>query len=42
MKKFNGENIIDFVTKFDSDQACKEYIAELKWENGFKCKKMRT
>lgn len=37
--KFKGENILAFVDEFPDDYSCLAYLAKLKWENGFSCKK---
>ncbi len=39
MEIFKGENIINFIERFDSDNACKEYLSELKWADGYQCSK---
>ena len=39
MEIFKGENFIKFTERFSSDNACKEYLAHYKWDNGFVCKK---
>ena len=39
MEKFKGENILEFTDKFRTDLECFEYLAEIKWRNGFKCVK---
>ena len=38
MDIFKGENLVEFADRFTSDLVCKEYLAELKWEGGYKCK----
>ena len=37
--KYIGVNSIEFHRRFQSDLDCFEYLAELKWENGYICKK---
>jgi transposase-like protein len=37
--KFEGENILKFTDTFPDDQSCLAYLSELKWANGYKCKK---
>src|SRR5690625_7594255 len=37
MEKFEGQNILDFMETFPDDDACKAYLAYLKWQDGFKC-----
>lgn len=39
MKLFEGQNLLEFAAQFQSDENCKEYLAEFKWENGYTCKK---
>lgn len=39
MKNFKGQNILDFLKAFPNDDACKAYLAELKWQDGFVCPK---
>jgi hypothetical protein len=37
--KFIGVNSIKFNRQFTDDSSCYEYLAAVKWENGYKCKK---
>lgn len=39
MDIFKGKNLIEFSERFKTDADCKEYLAEVKWEKGFKCRK---
>lgn len=39
MEIFKGQNIIDFGKVFPDDEACVAYLADLKWQDGFICKK---
>lgn len=32
-------NIFDFQKKFPTEEACKKYLSDLKWKEGFSCKK---
>ena len=32
-------SIFEFQKKFSNEKACKKYLLDLKWENGFSCKK---
>jgi hypothetical protein len=32
---FKGENIFEFMERFDSDETCRKFIADKKWETGF-------
>ena len=41
MEKFTGESILEFTDKFQTDLNCLEYLAEIKWKEGFKCVKFR-
>ena len=36
---FRGVNSIKFNQRFKDDNDCLEYLAEVKWQNGFKCKR---
>lgn len=37
MDVFKGQNLIEFSDRFKTDLDCKEYLAQIKWEKGFKC-----
>lgn len=37
--KFTGENIIEFTDRFKDDKSCLAYLSDLKWSEGFACKK---
>ncbi|OCB74519.1 IS1595-like element ISFlsp4 family transposase [Flavobacterium crassostreae] len=39
MESFKGESIIDFFDTFKTDLTCLEYLASIKWKDGFKCSK---
>jgi transposase-like protein len=39
MEIFKSENFLEFSEQFSSDEKCKQYLAEIKWVNGFVCKK---
>lgn len=39
MEIFKGQNLIQFAERFKSDEDCKIYLSEIKWENGFVCRK---
>ena len=39
MEIFKGENIIDFGKVFPDNESCMSYLADLKWQDGFVCKK---
>ena len=37
--KFTGENILEFTEQFPDDKSCLAYLSELKWVEGYVCKK---
>jgi hypothetical protein len=37
--EFKGENIIEFSARFKDDISCLEYLAEIKWGQGYVCPK---
>jgi len=39
MEQFTGQNIITFLDTFKTDMDCLRYLGEIKWKNGFSCKK---
>jgi hypothetical protein len=39
MDIFKGQNLLEFSDRFKTDLNCKEYLAGIKWKNGFKCVK---
>ncbi len=39
MELFKGQNLLDFSERFKTDEDCKEYLAHIKWNDGFKCVK---
>jgi transposase-like protein len=39
MELFKGQNLIEFAERFDSEESCLEYLAYIKWPEGFKCVK---
>jgi len=39
MSEFIGVNILNFVKELPNDDACKAYLAKIKWRDGFKCTK---
>ncbi len=39
MELFKGQNLIEFATRFNSDEKCQEYLAHIKWSEGYKCRK---
>lgn len=41
MKRFKGQNLIEFSGRFDTDEKCIEYLSEIKWEDGYVCRKCK-
>lgn len=41
MEKFTGQNLIEFVGRFDSDEKCIAYLSEIKWADGYVCRKCK-
>lgn len=39
MEVFKGQNILNFIKELPDDDACKAYLAKIKWQDGFKCMK---
>ena len=39
MDIFKGQEIIEFSQRFHSELDCKKYLAELKWKDGYTCRK---
>lgn len=39
MNIFKGQNLLEFSDRFKTDENCKEYLAEIKWNDGFECRK---
>jgi transposase-like protein len=39
MEIFKGQNLLEFAERFKTDENCKEYLANIKWNQGFKCVK---
>ena len=39
MEVFKGQNILSFVKELPNDDACKAYLAKVKWQDGFRCMK---
>lgn len=37
MERFKGQNIIKFIKELPNDDACKAYLAKIKWQDGFIC-----
>jgi transposase-like protein len=39
MKQFEGQDILNFIKELPNDDACKAYLAKIKWQDGFICSK---
>lgn len=39
MEYFKGQNALEFADRFRTDADCLEYLAEIKWHDGYKCVK---
>lgn len=39
MDIFKGQNLLEFSDRFKTDEDCKEYLAKIKWNDGFECLK---
>ena len=39
MDKFEGQSILNFIKELPNDDACKAYLAKVKWSDGFTCSK---
>ncbi len=39
MEVFKGQNILNFIKELPDDEACKAYLAKIKWKDGFTCSK---
>ena len=39
MELYNGQNLIEFAERFKSNEDCKEYLAYMKWTEGYECLK---
>lgn len=37
MDIFKGQNLLEFSDRFKTDLDCKEYLSNIKWNDGFKC-----
>ncbi|WP_410266876.1 transposase, partial [Cyclobacterium sp.] len=38
-KKYKSLSIFEFKDRFPDDRSCYEYLAEVKWKDGYRCKK---
>lgn len=41
MKIFEGQNLLEFAERFQTDEICKKYLSEVKWEAGYTCRKCK-
>ena len=41
MELFKGQSLLEFTERFKTDLDCEEYLASLKWEDGYWCRKLR-
>ena len=41
-ERFTGLNSIKFTVRFHKDEACYKYLSDIKWENGYACKKCQN
>lgn len=39
MNIFRGQNLLEFAERFKSDLDCEEYLASIKWQDGYCCRK---
>lgn len=39
MELFKGQSVIEFLNKFKTDLDCQEYLAHIKWKDGYVCPK---
>lgn len=39
MDIFKGQNLLEFSDRFKTNEDCKKYLSEVKWESGYECKK---
>ena len=38
MELFKGQSLLEFTERFKTDLDCEEYLASLKWEDGYGCR----
>ena len=38
MELFKGQSLLEFTERFKTDLDCEEYLASLKWEDGYCCR----
>lgn len=39
MEIFKGQNLLEFSDRFKIDEDCMEYLSNIKWKDGYKCRK---
>lgn len=39
MNIFKGQNLLEFAERFKMDLDCKEYLGQIKWKEGYSCRK---
>ena len=39
MELFKGQSLLEFTERFKTDLDCEEYLASLKWKDGYCCRK---
>ena len=39
MELFKGQSLLEFTERFKTDLDCEEYLAPIKWEKGYCCRK---
>lgn len=39
MERYKGKDILSFSDRFNSDEACYEYLSDMKWGTGYSCSK---
>ena len=40
MELFKGQSLLEFTERFKTDLDCEEYLASIKWEKGYCCRKV--
>ena len=41
MELFKGQSPLEFTERFKTDLDCEEYLASIKWKDGYCCRKLR-
>jgi len=41
MEIFKGQNLVEFTEHFKTDDDCKRYLAAIKWQNGYECRRCK-